>query len=224
MVDPLKFDHIVPFTHYSEWVHNQYRAGTLGPLPGDTKKPNTVPTKDEVQMRYDHYKEVATAKMKRDFVHAHNSEQWFREKYAPGEREIVRQKIVEYRKPRWEEWKSHLEAGAFDNLNMDGKVIGWSTPPPVIRYAVCNSMLTSDLAHLQEKKEDLQDGDDGEDAVIPAAVDAEFSRDEAIYKPTLLIKTISPTVSRKQLEEVSLSIPLQSLNLANRKTASMFSH
>ena len=64
-------------------------------------------------------------------------------------------------------------------------------------------MLIFSLAHLQEKKEDLQDGDDGEDAVIPAAVDAEF-RDEAIYKPTLLIKTISPTVSRNQLEEVGL--------------------
>ncbi|RPA82808.1 hypothetical protein BJ508DRAFT_207943, partial [Ascobolus immersus RN42] len=174
MVDPLKWEHVVPFTYYSEWVHQQFRQGTLGPLPGDTKKPTTPPTKDEVQARYDHYKEVATAKMKRDFVHAHSGEQWFREKYFPGEREIVRQKIVEYRKPRWEEWKSHLERGAFDNLNTDGK-----------------------------KKEDVQDGDDGEDAVVPAALDAEF-RDEAIYKPTLLIKTISPTVSRNQLEEVCL--------------------
>jgi hypothetical protein len=124
MVDPLKFDHVVPFTYYSEWVHHQYRQGTLAPLPGDTKKPTAPPTKDEVQARYDQYKEVATAKMKKEFVHAHSGEQWFREKYYPGEREIVRQKIVEYRKPRWDEWKSHLERGAFDNLNTDGKVIG----------------------------------------------------------------------------------------------------
>lgn len=121
--DPNKFDFVVPFAYFSEWIYQQVKLGLVSNLSAEHKKTGQIP-KEDIQERYDAYKDATNARLKKDFVNSHMNEQWFREKYYPGEREVVRQKIVEYRKTRWPEWKKNLDSGAFDNIDMDGRVIG----------------------------------------------------------------------------------------------------
>lgn len=133
--DPNKFDFVVPFPYFNDWVHQQAKLGLLAPLVPDTKLGPL--TKDDVQARYDAYKDATNARLKKDFVNSHMTEQWFREKYYPGEKEVVRKKIVEFRKTRWPDWKANLDNGSFDNIDNDGRVIS--------RFSCCllkRSMLT----------------------------------------------------------------------------------
>lgn len=123
-----------------------------------------------MQTAFDRYKEELTGRLAKIFVSAHKNDEWFKERYLPGEKEITKAKITAFRREQWNKWNFLLESGAFDNVDRETK--------------------------LQAQK--IENGDSGD-------VVEEINRgvDDGGLKPVLLIKTISPTVSRKQLEEVS---------------------
>ncbi|CCX29655.1 Similar to Zinc finger protein C725.08; acc. no. O94326 [Pyronema omphalodes CBS 100304] len=156
LLDPHKLDYSVTYTHFSEWYHHTNSK--------DREKDSI--TKDEVQAAYDKYKDELNARLAKLFVNAHKNDEWFKERYLPGERETTRTKIIDYRKGLFQKWKIQLQAGAFDDV--DREVPGIKTEA-------------------------------GEDMV------EEVNRgiDDGGLKPVLLIKTISPTVSRVQLEELA---------------------
>jgi hypothetical protein len=155
LLDPHKLDYSVTYSYFSEWYHQE----------NSKDRDRESITKDEVQSAYDRYRDDLNARLAKIFVAAHKNDEWFKERYLPGEREKTKAKIVAYRKELWHKWKAQLEAGAFDDVDREASTI-------------------------------KENG--GDDAVE----DVNRGVDDGGLKPVLLIKTISPTVSRKQLEEV----------------------
>ena len=138
-------------------------------------------TKDEVQSAYDKYKDDLNGRLAKIFVMNHKNDEWFKERYMPGEREITKAKIIEYRRELWVKWKALMDSDAFNDVDREAIGLGAA-------------------------------GDDPEE-VNRGAID------DGGLKPVLLIKTISPTVSRIQLEEVSYCNPWVVVARANRNLA-----
>lgn len=157
LADPHKLEYSVTYTYFSEWYHQEN---------GKDREKDPI-TKDEVQSAYDKYKDDLNARLAKIFVMHHKNDEWFKERYMPGEREVTKAKIVEYRRELWHKWKALLDAGAFNDVDREA---------PGIK---------------------AEGGDDLGDEVNRGAID------DGGLKPVLLIKTISPTVSRVQLEEAS---------------------
>ncbi|KAG0131291.1 hypothetical protein HOY82DRAFT_503454 [Tuber indicum] len=165
--DPHRLDYQVTFNYFSDWYHQENPGGT---------GPNM---KEEVKQKYDEYKDELTARLAKLFVTTHKNDEWFKERYVPGEKEVTKAKIVDYRRGAFERWRAQMQSGALDNIDRE---TGTGTAP---------------------KSEDtgLEPGEEIEE--INRTVE------DGGLKPVLLIKTISPTVSRAQLEE------LASTNLSN---------
>ncbi|RPB27625.1 hypothetical protein L211DRAFT_846383 [Terfezia boudieri ATCC MYA-4762] len=181
LLDPHKLDHQVTFAYFSDWINQQPPSPASHRSPGGTAP--TPLTKDEVKVKYDAYREEFNTRMAKVFVLQHMNEEWFKEKYLPGEREIVRRKIVAFRQSRYDGFVELLEEGKLDGIDREGVVI----------------------PHTNGKPDENKDVDNDDNGVI-AGPGGQLI-DETIYKPTLLIKTISPTVSRVQLEELASTIP-----------------
>lgn len=158
LTDPHKLDYSVTYSYFSEWYSQEFG-----------KDKDTIP-KAEIQSNYDAYKDDLNARMAKLFVAAHKNDEWFKERYMPGEKEKSKAKIVAYRRELWNKWSQLLAAGAFDAVDRETKLSGTKQ----------------------------ENGADAGDVV------EEINRgvDDGGLRPVLLIKTISPTVSRVQLEEV----------------------
>ena len=164
--DPHRLDYQVTFNYFSDWYHQENPGGT---------GPNM---KEEVKQKYDEYKDELTARLAKLFVTTHKNDEWFKERYVAGEKEVTKAKIVEYRRGAFERWRVQMRGGTLDNIDRE---TGTGTAP---------------------KSED--------NALEPGEEVEEINRtlEDGGLKPVLLIKTISPTVSRAQLEEVNISYPL----------------
>ncbi|KAH0608273.1 uncharacterized protein H6S33_002325 [Morchella sextelata] len=129
--------------------------------------------KEEVKQKYEEYKEELQARLARSFVSSHKNDEWFKERYVAGEKETVKEKIIAYRKGAWRRWNVLFENGALDGIDRES-------------------------GNHASKQGDNSGADPGEEI-------EEVNRgiEDDGLKPVLLIKTISPTVSRKQLEELS---------------------
>lgn len=157
--DPHKLDYSVTYTYFSDWYHSEHKD-----------KQGTI-EKAEVQAAYDAYKDELNARLAKLFVTAHKNDEWFRERYMPGEKEKTKEKIVAYRREQWMKWKKQLDEGKFEDVDRESKSVG------------------------ADKENGAVGGGD-------PAEDINRGCDDGGLKPVLLIKTISPTVSRVQLEEV----------------------
>ncbi|KAJ2897274.1 hypothetical protein MKZ38_004828 [Zalerion maritima] len=141
--------------------------------------------KAKIQAAYDTYKEEMQAKMARTFVAAHKSEQWFKERYVPEIRDPFRRQLNEYRRGAYLQWEQELESGTFDELSLEGI--------PKSESNGAGGVVEKEEGEATAANEVLGVGD-----LVPA-LGAEI-RDENLYQPTLLIKTIAPHVSRSNLE------------------------
>ena len=120
LLDPHKLDHQVTFAYFSDWLHQQ------PPSPSRNRSPSgpLVPlTKDEIKVKYDAYREEFNTRMAKVFVLQHMTEEWFKEKYLPGERESVRKKIVAFRQSRYDGFVELLEEGKLDGIDREGVII-----------------------------------------------------------------------------------------------------
>lgn len=141
--------------------------------------------KVKIQAAYDAYKEELQAKMARTFVTEHKKEQWFRERYVPEVRDAFKQQLNESRRGLYSQWEQDLEAGTFDEFSLEGI--------PKSESNGAGGVVEKEEGEATASNEILGVGD-----LVPA-YGADF-RDESLYQPTLLIKTIAPHVSRKNLE------------------------
>lgn len=141
--------------------------------------------KSKIQAAYDAYKEELQAKMAKTFVSQHKDEQWFRERYVPEVRATIRSQINEFRRGLYTQWEQDLESGTFDEFTLEGI--------PKSESNGVGGVVEKEEGEATATNEVLGVGD-----LVPAS--NSDIRDENLFQPTLLIKTIAPSVSRQNLE------------------------
>ncbi|TQB69587.1 hypothetical protein MPDQ_001668, partial [Monascus purpureus] len=168
------------------------RAKHGGRRPSDRVKGEREAREDrereraQIQTAYDSYKVDLQIKMARNFVHQHKGEEWFKERYVPEVRDSLRQRLMDFRKGVYEQWRNDLDNGVFDEFTLEG---------------IYKS--ESDGAGGVIEKEEGETTAVGETLSVQDLLPARGGdlRDEALSQPALLIKTLAPNVSREKVEE-----------------------
>lgn len=143
--------------------------------------------RDKIQEAFDDYKHKFQAQTCRNFVTAHKDQQWFKEYYDPDVRDPIRERQFAFNKSNYGPWEADLDAGVFDDFTLEGIYKNDSNGAGGVlekeegEAAAANEVLgVSDL--VPSKGGDL--------------------RDEAVFQPALLLKTIAPNVSREKVENL----------------------
>ncbi|KAI0890429.1 uncharacterized protein GGS22DRAFT_177303 [Annulohypoxylon maeteangense] len=197
LTDPVKLPFQVGFSYFGEWwrtnekikeekerVRTGRRREPERPRGRDTQEDRDK-EKAKIQAAYDAYKEELQAKMARTFVAEHKKEQWFRERYVPEVRDALRKQMNEFRRGAYSQWEQDLESGTFDEFSLEGI--------PKSESNGLGGVVEKEEGEATAANEVLGVGD-----LVPA--NGSDLRDENLYQPTLLIKTIAPHVSRHNLE------------------------
>ncbi|KKA28662.1 hypothetical protein TD95_004554 [Thielaviopsis punctulata] len=196
--DPAKMSYQVGFSYFSEWwrfnekIKEEKERQRTGRRREPERNKGARETQEErerekvkIQAAYDSYKEELQAKMARQFVAEHKKEQWFKERYDPPTRDEFRSALGEFRRGAYAQWEQDMDAGVFDRFSLEGLNKG---------DQVGNGA-------NQEKEEGEATASNellGVGDLVPGP--GADIRDENLYQPTLLIKTIAPHVSRQNLE------------------------
>jgi hypothetical protein len=141
--------------------------------------------KAKIQAAYDSYKEDLQAKMAQTFVKLHKEEQWFKERYVPEIRDTFRQQLNELRRGAYGRWEQELSSGVFDDFSLEGI--------PKSESNGAGGVVEKEEGEATAANEVLGVGD-----LVPAS--PTDIKDDSQSQPTLLIKTIAPSVSRHNLE------------------------
>jgi hypothetical protein len=190
----MSLDYQVGFTWFAEWwrVDNhikeekERKGGRRTGIKGENQsKEEKAKEHDLIQAAYDAYKEKLQMQMARSFVQQHKNEEWFKERYDPAGREPIRQQLSDFRRAAFDKWAQDMDNGVFDEFTLEG-----------IYKSDTNGdggMVDREEGEAVPANEVLAVGD-----LLPTR--GGDLRDEAGKQPTLLIKTIAPTVSRAKLE------------------------
>jgi uncharacterized C2H2 Zn-finger protein len=191
--DPMKLSYQVGFSYFGEWwrANEKIKEEKERQRTGRRREPPRNAPEDrerekaKIQAAYDTYKEELQARMAQTFVKQHKDEQWFRERYVPGIRDSFKQHLNEFRRGAYTQWEQDLESGTFDELSLEGIPKGESNG--------AGGVVEKEEGEATAANEVLGVGD-----LVPTST-ADI-RDENLFQPTLLIKTIAPSVSRSNLE------------------------
>ncbi|KAG9668553.1 hypothetical protein KCU95_g17936, partial [Aureobasidium melanogenum] len=190
--DPLLEASQVGFSYFAEWwkaeqeIKQQRERQKNGGRRPEPVKESRDEQRAKIQNAYDQYKLNWNTRMAKLFVHGHKYDTWFRERYVPEVRDPLRQKVLEFRRDLFARWDSDLTAGTFDEFTLEG-----------IYKSESNG-----AGGIVEKEE----GETSAAAEVLAVSDLLPSkggdvRDPVAFQPTLLVKTITPAVSRERMEE-----------------------
>ncbi|KAL2757626.1 hypothetical protein ACRALDRAFT_2071668, partial [Sodiomyces alcalophilus JCM 7366] len=198
LMDPVKLPYQVGFSYFGEWwrmnekIREEKERQRTGRRrePEKTRGPREIQEEREqekakIQAAYDSYKEELQGKMARNFVAEHKKEQWFREKYIPEVRDAFKARLNEFRRGGYSQWEQDLESGTFDDFSLEGLPKSDSNGQ--------GGLVEKEEGEALAANEILGVGD-----LVPAQ--GADIRDESLYQPTLLFKTIAPHVSRHNLE------------------------
>ena len=194
LADPVQLPFQVGFSYFGEWwrtnekirEEREYaKSGKRRPLRGAETQEERDREKAKIQVAYDAYKEELQARMARMFVAEHKLEQWFRERYVPEIRDGIHQQLNEFRRGNYAQWEQDLESGTFDEFSLEGI--------PKNESNGAGGVIEKEEGETSGANEVLGVGD-----LVPSR--GSDIRDENAFQPTLLIKTISPTVNRENLE------------------------
>ncbi|KAK3995475.1 serrate RNA effector molecule [Cladorrhinum sp. PSN332] len=196
--DPLKLAYQVGFSYFGEWWRanekikeekERLRTGrrreldrAKGPREAQEEREKE---KAKIQAAYDAYKEDLQAKMAQTFVKQHKEEQWFRERYVPEVRDSFRAQLNEHRREAYSQWEQDLKNGNLDEISLEGI--------PKSESNGAGGVVEKEEGEATAANEVLGVGD-----LVP--VNNADIKDDTLFQPTLLIKTIAPTVSRHNLE------------------------
>ena len=193
--DPLKLDFQVGFTWFAEWWRTEQRikeekervkTGRAPRLRGEREsREDREAERPKIQAAYDQYKENLQKAQAQTFVRLHKNEDWFRERYDPEVRNAFRQRLMDYRKGLFSQWEHDLTSGVFDEFTLEGIYKSESNG--------AGGILEREEGETSAAAEVLGVGD-----LLPSK--GGDLRDPASLQPTLLIKTIAPTVSRNKFE------------------------
>ncbi|KAK3372450.1 hypothetical protein B0H63DRAFT_401642 [Podospora didyma] len=196
--DPIKLPYQVGFSYFGEWwrANEKIKEEKERLKTGRRREPERArgsreaqeerdKEKAKIQAAYDAYKEDLQAKMAQTFVKQHKDEQWFKERYVPETRDKFKQKLNEFRRGGYTQWEQDLEAGTFDDFSLEGI--------PKSESNGVGGVVEKEEGEATAANEVLGVGD-----LVPT--NNSDIRDENLFQPTLLIKTIAPSVSRENLE------------------------
>ncbi|KAL1979095.1 hypothetical protein VTN96DRAFT_7021 [Rasamsonia emersonii] len=197
--NPLTLDFQVGFNWFAEWwraeqaiKEEKERAKHGGRRPSDRVKGEREAREDrekeraQIQAAYDAYKAELQVKLARQFVQQHRGEEWFKERYVPEVRDPLRRRLMDFRRGAYEQWERDIDSGLFDEFTLEG---------------IYKS--ESDGAGGIIEKEEGEATAVGETLGVLDLLPARGAelRDDALYQPALLIKTLAPNVSREKIEE-----------------------
>jgi SERRATE/Ars2, N-terminal domain/Domain of unknown function (DUF4187)/Arsenite-resistance protein 2 len=142
--------------------------------------------RDQIQSAYDAYKEKLQVQMARAFVQQHRQDEWFKERYVPEARDHFRKLLCDFKKESYNRYLQDLDSGKFDEFTLEGIYKSESNG--------AGGIVEKEEGETTAANEVLGVGD-----LLPTR--GGDIRDESANQPTLLIKTIAPTVSRIKMEE-----------------------
>jgi hypothetical protein len=193
--DPMKLEFQVGFTWFAEWWRAEQRVkeekefskqGRRAPLKGEREiRADREAERPKIQAAYDSYKENLQKQQAQAFVRQHKHEDWFRERYVPEVHEPFRERLMTFRRGLFEQWEQDLANGAFDEFTLEGIYKSESNG--------LGGILEKEEGETSAAAEVLGVGD-----LLPLR--GGDIRDQVAQLPTLLIKTIGPTVTRDKLE------------------------
>ncbi|KAK5694253.1 hypothetical protein LTR97_009875 [Elasticomyces elasticus] len=194
--DPMKLDFQVGFTWFAEWWRTEQRikdekerqrtGKPTSRLRGERETRDERETeRPKIQAAYDSYKENLQKLQAQTFVRLHKNEDWFRERYVPEVQQPFRERLMEFRKTLFSRWHTDLEAGVFDEFTLEGIYKSESNG--------LGGILEKEEGETTAAAEVLGVGD-----LLPSK--GGDLRDPMALEPTLLIKTIAPTVTRIKFE------------------------
>jgi len=192
----MKLDFQVGFTWFAEWWRTEQRIKEDKERARGNKAPARVRGEREmredreierpkIQAAYDSYKENLQKSQAQTFVRLHKSEDWFRERYVSEVRDPYRQKLMDYRRGLFGRWEGELTDGTYDEFTLEGIYKSESNG--------LGGILEKEEGETTAAAEVLGVGD-----LLPSR--GGDLRDPAAMEPTLLIKTIAPTVTREKFE------------------------
>jgi hypothetical protein len=193
--DPMKLEFQVGFTWFAEWWRAEERVkeekayakqGRRAPLKGEREmRQDREAERPKIQAAYDSYKENLQKQQAQAFVRQHKHEDWFRERYVPEVHAPYRERLMNFRRGLFEQWEQDLSSGAFDEFTLEGI--------PKSESNGLGGVLEKEEGETSAAAEVLGVGD-----LVPLR--GGDIRDQVAQLPTLLIKTIGPTVTRDKLE------------------------
>lgn len=193
----MKLDFQVGFTWFAEWWRTDQRIkeekervkhGRPPPrVRGDREsREEREADRPKIQAAYDQYKEALQKNQAQTFVRLHKHEDWFRERYVPEVRDAFRERLDEFRRRElFRTWNDELQAGTFDDFTLEGIYKSESNG--------LGGILEKEEGETTAAAEVLGVGD-----LLPSR--GGDLRDSVAMQPTLLIKTIAPTVTREKFE------------------------
>jgi len=172
--------------YIKEEKERQRTGARRPPIKGEKEmREERAQQRDQIQAAYDEYKEKLQAQMARSFVQQHKGEEWFKERYDPEIKATLRTQLSEIRRGAYERWEQDLSNGIFDEFTLEGIYKSESNG--------AGGIVEKEEGEAVAANEVLGVGD-----LLP--VKGGDLRDPAALQPTLLIKTIAPTVSRDKME------------------------
>jgi hypothetical protein len=192
----MTLDYQVGFTWFAEWwrmeqyikeeKERQRTGARRPPIKGEKEmREERAAQRGQIQAAYDDYKEKLQAQMARSFVQQHKTEEWFKERYDPAIRAAFRQELGTLRREAYAAWEKTLTDGTFDEFTLEGIYKNESNG--------AGGIVEKEEGEAVAANEVLGVGD-----LLP--IKGGEIRDPAALQPTLLIKTIAPTVSREKME------------------------
>lgn len=172
--------------YIKEEKERQRTGARRPPIKGEKEmREERAAQREQIQVAYDDYKEKLQAQMARAFVTQHRGEEWFKERYDPDLRAALRTQLGDIRREAYATWEKDLTDGTFDEFTLEGIYKSESNG--------AGGVVEKEEGEAVAANEVLGVGD-----LLPTK--GGELRDPAALQPTLLIKTIAPTVSRKKLE------------------------
>ncbi|KAF2498622.1 hypothetical protein BU16DRAFT_300750 [Lophium mytilinum] len=196
--NPMTLEFQVGFNYFAEWwrmeqvmKEEKERAKNGGRKPvlkGEKEaREERGKEREQIQIAYDEYKEQLQIQMARTFVRLHKNEEWFKERYDPECKAKFRAKLAEFRQAAYAQWEADLDLGVFDDFTLEGIYKNESNG--------AGGVVEKEEGETTAANEVLGVGD-----LLPSR-GGDLRDENALNQPTLLIKTISPSVSRDKMED-----------------------
>jgi uncharacterized C2H2 Zn-finger protein len=193
----MALEYQVGFNYFAEWwrveqvmKEERERAKNGGRKPvlkGEREaREERGKERELIQAAYDEYKEKLQVQMAKTFVDRHKGEEWFKERYDPEYDQAFKDKLRSYRHGIYADWERQLDEGYFDEFTLEGIYKNDSNG--------AGGIVEKEEGETTAANEVLGVGD-----LLPCK--GGEIRDESAFQPTLLIKTIAPTVNREKVED-----------------------
>jgi hypothetical protein len=195
--NPMHLEYQVGFNYFAEWwrveqlmKEEKERAKNGGRKPGlkgeREAREERGKEREQIQAAYDEYKEKLQVQMAKTFVDKHKNEEWFKERYDPDYDLAFKEKLRQYRNGIYADWERQIDEGYYDEFTLEGIYKNDSNG--------AGGIVEKEEGETTAANEVLGVGD-----LLPCK--GGEIRDETAFQPTLLIKTIAPTVNREKVEE-----------------------